>query len=75
MASSDPQARVDRIALGRVKRAVIAKRRADEEYRSALVAAVAALEAAGFPDPFARVAASAGISRQAVRELVTRARA
>jgi hypothetical protein len=60
--------------LGEVKRAASRVRRARENYRAALVEAVAELEAAGVRDPFARVAAAAGVSKQAVRELVERAR-
>jgi hypothetical protein len=50
--------------LERVRRAVAAKGRAEREYRSALLAAHAA--GAGY----AAIAAAAGVSRQAVRQLL-----
>ena len=52
--------------LADVRRAVAAKRRADERYRAALVRAVDELGA------YALVAEAAGVSRQAVRQLVRR---
>jgi hypothetical protein len=61
-------------SLTRVKRAAAAKRRADDAYRAAIVAAVDELETAGERSAFATVAAAAGISRQAVRQLVDRTR-
>lgn len=63
-----------RTHLARVKRTAAARSRADEQYRAALVAAVTELEKAGVRDAYARVAEVAGVSRQAVRELVTRVR-
>lgn len=59
-------------ALTRVKRAAAARRRADDSYRAAILAAVAELRAAGARDSFAQVARAAGVSRQAVRDLVSR---
>lgn len=61
-------------AIAAVKRAAATRRRAEDSYRAALVAAVESLEAAGSRDAYARVADAAGVSRQAVREFVTRAR-
>lgn len=58
--------------LAEVKRAVEAKRSAEEGYRASLAAAVARLQAAGDKQPYATVANAAGVSRQAVRELVKR---
>lgn len=58
--------------LGRVSAAVEAKRAAEESYRGALVAAVRELELAGDTAPYVKVAAAAGVSRQAVRQLVKR---
>ena len=52
--------------LRRVQRAAETKRRADESYRSALVAA----HAAGHS--YAELARVAGVSRQAVRQLLLR---
>ena len=66
MRSSDPLARVRRVAKARA--------RADAEYRAAVVAAVDELEAAGHRSAFATVADAAGTSRQAVRQLVERSR-
>ena len=60
--------------LGDVKRAADRVRSARAAYRSAVVAAVVELEQVGVADPYARVAAAAGVSRQAVRSLVERAR-
>jgi len=54
--------------LAEVRRATQAKRRAEERYRAALVRAVDELGA------YALVAEAAGISRQAVRQLVARER-
>jgi len=51
-----------------VRRAAQAKRRADERYRAALLRAVEELGA------YTLVAEAAGISRQAVRQLVARER-
>lgn len=59
--------------LVQVRRAAKAKARAEATYRASLVQAVHDLEAAGDPSPYARVAEEAGVSRQAVRELVRRA--
>lgn len=53
--------------LGRAARALKAKRRADTNYRAAIVAAVNAGHS------YADVAKALGISRQAVRVIVTRA--
>jgi methyl coenzyme M reductase subunit C-like uncharacterized protein (methanogenesis marker protein 7) len=61
--------------LGEVGRAAARVRRARENYRAALVLAVDELEHDGARDPYARAAAAAGVSKQAVRELVDRARA
>jgi len=58
-----------------VRRAVDNRGRADARYRAALVAAVEDLEADGARDAFAQVARVAGVSRQAVRQLVARERA
>lgn len=58
----------DRPELARVKRAAVSRRRAEESYRAALVAAVD--EGASY----AQLAALLGVSRQAVRQLVGRAR-
>lgn len=52
--------------MARIKRAAASKRRADLEYRAALLAATA--EGASFSD----CAKAAGVSRQAVRQLVNR---
>jgi hypothetical protein len=60
--------------LREVRRAAAARRRAELAYTAALVAAVEALEQAGVRDAFAQVAEAAGVSRQAVRQLVARAR-
>ena len=60
--------------LGDVSRAAAGRARADERYRAAILGAVEELERAGVRDPFARVAKAAGVSRQAVRELVERGR-
>src|SRR5262249_26299481 len=57
-------------ALERVRKATAAKRRADEEYRAALLAARDQLE--GAPDAWARTAAAADTSRQAMRQQVWR---
>ena len=54
--------------LARVKRAAQARRRAEEEYRAALVAAVDAGHA------YAVLARELDLSRQAVRQLIRRAR-
>lgn len=54
--------------LARVKRAAATKRRAEQEYRAALAEAHA--QGAGY----AELARSAGISRQAVRQLIARHR-
>lgn len=62
------------VALGEVKRCAGAVRRARDSYRAALVAAVDMLEQAGARDPYARAAAAAGVSKQAVRALVARTR-
>ena len=53
--------------LARVKRAAASKRRQDERYLAALLAAV---DAHGY----AAVALALGVSRQAVRQLVERSR-
>jgi len=55
-----------------VRRAAEARRRAERRYRNALVAAVDALEPS--QGAYAQVARIAGISRQAVRQLVERER-
>lgn len=60
--------------LAKVRRAAASRQRADEAYRSAILAAVHVLEQAGARDPYAQVAAAAGISKQAVRQLVARSR-
>ena len=60
--------------LTRVKRAAANRRRADAAYVAAVVDAVGVLEAAGVRDAYAQVAAAAGTSRQAVRQLVARSR-
>lgn len=60
--------------LARVTRAAADKRRAGVEYRAALVAAVVSLEAAGRRDAFAEVGRAAGVARQVVRSVVSRAR-
>jgi len=54
--------------LAEVRRAAQAKRRAEERYRAALLRAVDELEG------YTLVAEAAGISRQAVRQLVARER-
>jgi hypothetical protein len=54
--------------LAEVRRVAKAKRRADERYRAALVRAVDEL------GEYALVAEAAGVSRQAVRQLVQRER-
>jgi len=56
--------------LAEVRRATQAKRRAEARYRAALVHAVGELGGG-----YALVAEAAGISRQAVRQLVQRERA
>jgi hypothetical protein len=58
--------------LARVRRAAAARRRAEEAYRQAVVDAIAELEAAGVRDAYAQVAHAAGVSRQAVRQLMQR---
>jgi hypothetical protein len=58
--------------LEQVRKAVEAKRRAEEGYRAALVSAVQSLEDGGDKAPYAKVADVAGVSRQAVREIVKR---
>lgn len=60
--------------LREVRRAAAGRRRAELGYATAIVAAVDELEAAGARDAFAQVATAAGISRQAVRQLVARSR-
>lgn len=54
--------------LSGVKRAAAAKRRADDQYRATLVAAVDAGAS------YAELARELGTSRQAIRQLVIRAR-
>ena len=61
--------------LGAVTRRARSVRVARDAYRLALVRAVDELEQAGCRDPFAQVATAAGVSKQAVRELVGRSRA
>ena len=58
--------------LEAVTKAATSKRRAEDSYRAALAAAVAELERADARDPFAQVARAAGVSRQAVRQLLGR---
>lgn len=58
--------------LAEVRRATQAKRRAEERYRAALVAAVDALD--NDRGAYVLVAEAAGVSRQAVRQLVRRER-
>lgn len=53
--------------LARVKRAASSKRRADQEYRAALLAAF------NLGASYAELAKLAGTSRQAVRQLIERA--
>jgi hypothetical protein len=60
--------------LAKVRRATLAKQRAEARYRASLVAAVDALETGRNPGAYALVAAAAGVSRQAVRQLVRRER-
>lgn len=60
--------------LANVRKAAASKRRAEDSYRAALAAAVHTLEQNGARDAFAQVAAAAGVSRQAVRQLVARTR-
>jgi hypothetical protein len=55
-----------------VRRATAARHRAELRYRAALLRAVEALEAEGRHDVYTTVARSAGVSRQAVRQLVLR---
>jgi hypothetical protein len=55
-----------------VRVAAATRRRAEGEYRAAIVAAVRELEAAGDPAPYARTAEAAGVTRQTVRRLVER---
>jgi plasmid stability protein len=52
--------------LVRVKRAATSKRRAEQEYRAALAAAVS-------EHGYAATAKAAGVSRQSVRQQLTRA--
>lgn len=47
-----------------------AKRRAESEYRAALVGAVDALTVAGVYNPYAVLSRELGVSRQAVRQAV-----
>lgn len=54
-------------SLARLTRAASAKRRADQQYRAALAAALAA------GHTYAEIAKALGVSRQAVRQLVQRA--
>ena len=61
------------MTLEAVRDAAEAKRRAEASYRATLVHAVDALDRAGDPSPYAKVAEAAGVSRQAVREMVARA--
>ena len=58
----------DRQHLARIERATEAKRRADEQYRAALLAAVDGGKT------YAQLAEGLDISRQAVRQAVERAR-
>ena len=58
--------------LEAVRDAAEGKRRAEASYRAALVHAVDQLDRAGDPSPYAKVAEAAGVSRQAVREMVAR---
>jgi hypothetical protein len=60
--------------LDKVRAAAKAKRRAENRYRAALVHAVHELEDSGDTGPYVKVAQAAGVSRQAVRELVLRSR-
>jgi DNA-directed RNA polymerase specialized sigma24 family protein len=68
-------------AVAEVERTAAIKRQADEAYRrtlepyrDAIRAAVDALEADGWGDAYKQVADAAGVSRQAVRQFVKRAR-
>lgn len=60
--------------LGRVKRATVQRARAEGEYRAAILEAVDVLERDGISDRYAVVAEIAGVSKQAVRQLVERCR-
>jgi hypothetical protein len=68
---SAPSARVE-LELGDVEaaRSARALERARLGYRASLVEAVGVLEAAGARDAFAQTARAAGVSRQAVRQLL-----
>lgn len=61
--------------LEAVRDAARDRRQADAAYRSALLSAFEELEETGAPNPYAQLAAAAGITRQAARETVSRARA
>lgn len=70
-----------RSILARVRRAAEARERAEQRYadaqgsyRAALVAAVDDLEQAGDRHPFGTIAATLGVSRQSVRQLIERAK-
>lgn len=56
--------------LAALRRAAARRRRADQEYGAALVAAYNALAASGDTRPFARIADAAGIARQTARKVV-----
>ncbi len=60
--------------LARVRRAAKAKGRSDAEYRAAIIDAADELERDGTRHVFATIAGAAGTTRQAVRQLVERAR-
>jgi hypothetical protein len=58
--------------LGRVRRAAARKRRADAEYKAALLEGLDELEEAGVRDPFAQLADAAERSRQILRQQIVR---
>jgi len=58
--------------LVELRNAAVGHRRAEQRYRTALAAAVEALETEGRTDTYTVVAKVAGVSRQAVRQLVLR---
>lgn len=58
--------------LERVAAAAADRQRAEQQYRLVLAAVVDELSARGARDAFSQVARAAGVSRQAVRQLLLR---
>lgn len=61
--------------LADVTAAARGRDQAEQAYRTAVVRAYEELEHVGAPHPYVTLAAAAGVTRQATRELVQRARA